>query len=294
MADSRFVADVTGADFASRVIDASKQQPVLVDFWAPWCGPCRVLMPTLAKLAEEYGGKFVVAKVNTDVEQELAAEYQIRGIPAVKLFRNGAIVGEFTGVQPEPYIRALLDRHIPREADTMIDRARTLARAGNLNEAIVELRTAVERDPKYDRTKVELARLLTSDATAPDVGARTEEATKLLDSLSIRAGADPDVEAIRARLSLLTAIISAPPTETLWHAVTADADNHDARYKLAARLALSNQHEAALDHFLEIVRRDRKYGDEAGRKGLLATFSLLGSRDPLVTKYRALLARTLN
>jgi len=294
MSASPFIADVAQADFATRVVEASHRQPVLVDFWAPWCGPCRILMPVLAKLAEKYGGKFLLAKVNTDSEQQLAAEYHIRGIPAVKLFRNGKVVDEFTGVQPEPAIRALLDRHIPRAADAAIARAAELANDGKTSEAIALLRRAVAEDANYDRAKIELARQLLSETTGTDLASHLSEAQRLLGGLSLRAGADPHVEALKARLGLLQALIDAPPVETLEHAVADDAENHAARYRLAAHLALTNRYEAALEHFLELVRRARAYGDDAGRRGLLATFQLLGSRDPLVIKYRGLLARTLN
>lgn len=294
MDNSPFITDVTPDQFQSRVIETSHRLPVLVDFWAPWCGPCRVLMPLLARLAAEYGGKFFLAKVNTDGAPELAATYGIRGIPAVKLFRNGNVVDEFVGVQPEPAIRAILDRHIPRESDETIDRALSLAVAGQRTEAIALLREAAAREPTYDRAKIELVRLLTTPMEDEDARMHLSEARRTLDSLSIRAGADPEVEALRARLTLLEAAADPRSTEDLERTITAQPDDHEARYRLAARLALTNRAEAALEHFLDLVRRDRHFGDDAGRKGLVATFQLLGSRDTLVTKYRGLLARALH
>ncbi|MFL6651699.1 MAG: thioredoxin [Sulfurifustaceae bacterium] len=288
------VKDTTTAAFRQDVIQESLKQPVLVDFWAPWCGPCRVLMPLLAKLAAEYEGKFFLAKVNTDVEQELAMEYQIRGIPAVKLFRDGKVAGEFVGVQPESAIRALIDRFVPREIDAILERVSTLERDGKHADAAALLRQAVEKDPHDDRAKIELARRLVALPAAEDLDARADEAARLLDSLTLRAGANPDVEALRARLALLRVAAGAPPLDVLERAVAADANDHVARHRLAARLALDGRYEPAMEHFLELVRHNRNYGDEAGRKGMLAVFNLAGSRDPAVTKYRGLLARTLN
>jgi putative thioredoxin len=293
--DSRFVADVSRVDFAAQVIERSRQTPVLVDFWAPWCGPCRMLTPILDKLANEYGGKMFLAKVNTDVEPELATQFQIRGIPAVKLFRNGQVAGEFVGVQPESTVRALIDRFIANETDAVVERASVLAQEGKLTEAIALLRQTIELDARNDRAKIELARLLLSLSPTGDPPAiRVEESQRLLDSLSMRVGADPHVEALRARLDLVRIVLNAPATEELVRATAVNADDHQGRYQLAARLALEGKYEPAMAHFLEIVQRDRKFGDGAARRALVATFNLVGGRDPLVVRYRAALARALN
>lgn len=288
------IAEVTRADFAAQVIDRSYQVPVLVDFWAPWCGPCRVLMPLLAKLATDYAGKFFLAKVNTDVEQELAMEYHIRGIPAVKLFRNGQVAGEFVGVQPESTVRALIDRFVPREIDAVLERVGAFEHDGRHAEAVALLRNAVDKDPRDDRAKIELARRLLSLDADGDPAAHADEAAKLLESLTLQTGANPEVEALRARLGLLRVAAGSPSRDALEQAVANDPDDLAARHQLAARFALEGRYEPAMEQFLELVRRNRSYGDEAGRKGMLAAFNLAGSRDPAVTRYRALLARTLN
>lgn len=292
MADSSHVADIGRADFPERVIARSHQVPVLVDFWAPWCGPCRMLTPTLTKLAAEYGGKVFLAKVNTDVEQDLAIEYGIRGIPAVKLFRDGKVADEFVGVQPESTVRALIEKFLPRETDTVIERAISLAHTGNTPEAIELLRDAVVRDPQNEKAAIELVRLLSTSPEGHDLKQRVEEAQRLLDSL--RAGANPEIDALRARLNLLRAVADAPPLEDLKTILQTNPNDLDARYRLAARLALKGKYEDAMEEFLEIVRRDRKFADDAGRKGLLTVFALLGNKDPRVSQYRAVLARALN
>src|SRR5690606_27929621 len=166
----------------------------------PWCAPCRMLTPVLERLAEEYAGKFFLAKVNTDVEQELALQFHIRGIPAVKLFRNGRIAGEFVGVQPEPVIREMIERFLPTEADIAVERADALAGAGRRTEAIALLREAVAKEASNDRTKLALARLLLEDAG--ERKAALDEAERVLESLSIRVAGEPEVENLRLRLSL--------------------------------------------------------------------------------------------
>lgn len=295
MTSSPNIADVTRADFATQVIERSQRTPVLVDFWAPWCGPCRMLTPTLTKLADSYSGKFFLAKINTDEEQELAVEYAIRGIPAVKLFREGQVVGEFVGVQPESAVRALLDRFIPREADAVIEQAQTLARSGKNDEAFALLREAVRNDPQHDKAKIVLARLLSASADGTDLKARSDEARKLLNSLSIRTGSDPEVESLRARIHLLDAVATdARSIEELKRAIESNPQDLDARYQYATRLALNSKYEDAMEQFLEIVRRDRTYRDDGGRKGLLNVFNIVGNRDPRVSQYRTVLARALN
>ena len=292
---SPHVADVTRADFASNVVERSYEVPVLVDFWAPWCGPCRTLGPVLEKLAHEYAGKFFLAKVNTDEEQELAMEYGIRGIPAVKLFRDGQLATEFVGVQPEPAVRGLIDPFVPNETDALVARARAGARAGQPQEAIAQLRVALGENAHNDKAKIAIADLLLSERlSGSPLTQRVEEAQKLLDSLSLRVGASPDVERLRARLEFLRIVADAPSADELERELEKNPADHLSRYRLAARLALQGHYEQAMEQLLEIVRRDRKFNDDAARRTLLAVFNLIGSRDPLVIKYRGLLARAIN
>ena len=294
MADSPFISDVTRADFASLVLEKSHQMPVLVDFWAAWCGPCQMLMPVLARVAEDYRGRFHLAKVDTDAERELATQYGIRSLPTVKLFRNGAVVDEFLGVQPEPAIRQLIDRHLPRPADATIARASAAAQAGRTDEALALFRAAVAEDPSYDRPKIELARLLVTLPPDSDVATRIAETEKLLNTLPPLKRSDADVVALRTRIDFLRIVESAPPLPELERKVTTNPADHQARYQLSARKALAGDYEPAMEHLLELVRRDRRYGDDAGRKTLVGLFTLLGNSNPLVTRYRGLLSRALN
>jgi putative thioredoxin len=291
MADSPWVADVTQATFKQLVLEKSKEIPVLVDFWAPWCGPCRMLTPILTKLANDYGGKFFLAKINTDSEQQLAGEYQIRGIPAVKLYRDGKVAGEFVGVQPESAVRALIERFLPKESENALRQATALAQQGQIADAVALLRAAVANDPRDDQVKIELVRLLLR--TTATAAARRDEAEKLLDSLSFERTSDPVVEGLRTKLDFLRAVENAPPLGVLENAVATNPDNTEARYQLSAHKALADDYEPAIQQLLEIVNRDRSYGDDAARKALVGLFGLLGN-DPRVPKYRALLSRALH
>jgi putative thioredoxin len=287
MTSSTHAADVTATSFQREVIDRSRERPVLVDFWASWCGPCQVLMPMLAKLADEYAGKFFLAKVNTDQEQQLATQHGVRSLPTVKLFRDGAVVDEFLGAQPEPVIRALLDRHVPRESDGLIARAAEALESGRLDEAASLLERAVEIDPDSDRVKLARARVLTT------LG-RLQEAAAALDSASFDARQSDEAKAIHARLAYETLAQDAPAREALEQRAADDPADCRTREQLAARLVLDDEHEAAMEQLLEIVRRDRGYGNDAGRRHLLALFELLGPGDERVKRYRGKLATALN
>lgn len=294
MADSPYIADVTRSDFAARVIEKSREVPVLVDFWAAWCGPCQMLMPVLARLAEEYRGKFLLAMVNTDVEQALALEYGVRSLPTVKLFRHGQVAGEFMGVQPESTIRALLDRFVPREADAAMERAEALARQGRIEPALDLLRSAAAGDPQYGPVKLALARLLLSHTEPAGLKTRLDEAEQALGSLPLDRINDPEAAALRARLDLLRIAAEAPSPAELEQKVAADAGDLEARYRLGAWRALRGDYEGAMEGLLEIVRRDRRFRDDAARKTIIAIFNLLGPQHPLVPKYRTRLSSALN
>ncbi len=281
--------DVTFADFEEKVLAASRRAPVLVDFWAPWCQPCRILKPILEKLAAEYGGRFLLAKVNSDENQELAQHYGVRGIPAVKAFVDGELVDEFTGALPEAQIREFLERLIPSPAEPLRLEALALAAAGDTKAARNKLVEAIRRDPRHENARLDLIELC---LTAGALG----EARELLDGIADRARDRGRVETLAARLALASAAGDADPA-ALQARLAADANDHAARLQLANALALRQDYRAALENLLELVRRDRRWNDEAGRRAMLNLFTLLASQpqyDELVREFRIALARTLN
>lgn len=287
MAHTVFTADVTLATFETEVIKRSHDLPVLVDFWASWCGPCRTLMPILAKLADEYQGRFFLAKINSDEQQELASRYGVRSLPTVKLFRAGTIVGEFLGVQPERSIRALLDRNIARPSDTTLQHGLDAEVAGDIDAAIRRLQEAHREDPANDRVTVHLGRLLLENGRGADGEA-------VLRTLSAAGRGDPELSPILTRLEFVRILADAPPLSDIEQRVQRQPDDLQARYWLGAYYLLAGRYEAACEQWLAIVRADREFGDDGGRRALLSAFTLMGGTGELVRKYRNLLSLALN
>jgi len=279
---SEHALDVGLADFAQHVIEESKHRPVVVDFWAPWCGPCKSLKPILEKLAVEYGGKFLLAKINSDDNQELAARYGVRGIPSVKAFIDGEPVDEFSGALPEGEVRAFLDRLIPSPADELRQQAAAARVAGDISGALKLLAEASKIDPGHVGVRLDAAEIMLDLNEA-------DEARRLIGS--VPDDADPRVPALKARLQFMGA--AGEDEAVLTARVAANENDLEARLKLANLLVAAGQYEAGMDQLLEIVRRDRGFEDDIGRKTLLSVFNLLGGGER-VSRYRRLLASALN
>jgi putative thioredoxin len=279
--------DVTEQNFASQVIEASHQQPVLVDFWATWCGPCQSLMPILEQLAQSYQGKFLLAKVEIDSQQALASQFGVRSVPTVKLVKDGQIVDEFTGALPEGQIRSFLDKHIAKESDQLMQQALMLYQQGDTETALAQMGQILQADADNLNNKIIYANILLREQ-------HVDEAKKWLASLPAEANDNPQVQAMQAQLEFIHIVENAPDMASLQQQLANDPDNTEARYQLSAHAILQGQFEIAFEQLLEVVKRDRQYQDDAGRKALLKLFDLLGDQHELVSSYRRKLAMALN
>ncbi|SOZ35673.1 thioredoxin [Cupriavidus neocaledonicus] len=281
------MSDVTLQNFETEVIDASRQMPVLVDFWAPWCGPCRTLGPMLERLEAEADGQWKLAKVNVDENQELAAHFGVRSIPHVVAIADGQAVDQFTGVLPESGLREFLDRLAPGQARSPLADALALAAAGNRDGAETLFADAIAADPESDAARLAYVGFLL-DGNATD-RARAEFA-----ALSPRAEQVDGYGALRTRIEAMENAAGLPDAATLAGRIDADPRDLAARMDLARLMIAQQQYEPALEQLLAIVRTDRGFEDDIGRRTMLSVFELLADRPEVVSRWRRQLSTSLN
>ncbi|MBL8404876.1 MAG: tetratricopeptide repeat protein [Dechloromonas sp.] len=284
---SEFAFDVSIQDFEAKVLIPAETVPVVVDFWAPWCEPCKVLKPMLEKLAEEYKGRFILAKVNSDENPELAQHFGVRSIPSVKVLFQGQLVDEFNGAIPESQIRAFLDRIALPEGPEQInlrEQAAALVAEGKLEEALAVLVQASQANPQDQAIQLDAVDVLMQ------LG-RNDEAKQLLGG---EYANEPDrANALRARLALLDGAADTAPLEAK---LQANPDDHATRLELSKAYAAQSRFREALEAALEVARRDRFFNEGAARKAILALFEALSGEqyDDLVREFRRKLSATLN
>jgi putative thioredoxin len=283
---SAHAVDVDARGFEREVIEASNNVPVIVDFWAPWCGPCRALGPILEKLAAEYGGRFKLAKVNADENSELVSAFGVRSIPDVVAFRDGKPVSHFLGAIPESQVRAFIERLLPSPSELERARGHELMEAGDTAGALAALRQAVELDAANDRARLDLAELLIAQKQA-------DEAEALLEAVHPDAELDSRVEALRQALAFARAGRGGPGEPELRARLAANPGDQEARLALAQLYAGSRRFREAMDQLLESIRRDKAFQDGTARKQLVAILNLAEGQPELVSEYRRKLASAL-
>ncbi|MDH3980653.1 MAG: tetratricopeptide repeat protein [Gammaproteobacteria bacterium] len=279
ISDLPHITDVTVESFPALVLERSRQVPVLVDFWAEWCGPCQMQMPVLARLVEDYAGKFVLAKVNTDEQRQLATQHNIRSLPTMHLYKNGERVEEILAAQTESTLRSLLDRYIEQDSDRLIVQAREQFEAGATEQALALLETAHTENPDNHQLTIQYSELSVHNG-------QLEQAEQLLDSLPHNVRNEPEALRVRALLDFTRSAGADMDMAELEKAVAASPEDSALRYRLGAALVVTGNMEAALESFMHILQRDRQYNDDAARKALLAVFELLGNEHELSGRYR--------
>ena len=268
------IYDVTDENFEEIVVEKSYKRPVVIDFWAPWCGPCRVLKPLLEKLSGEYG--FILAKINTDENPHIAQEFGVSGIPDVRIFINGKEVERFVGALPEPRLREVLSKYIKSEADELLEQAKMEFMAGNLSKAEEIYEKLLNEYPENKKIALEAAQFFIREG-------RLEKAQELLNSIK---------EYHKEYFSKAQALKELIKFKSWCEEMKAE-NELDRLLKEGACLTLQEKYKEALDKFLKVVQLDKKYRDEAGRKSMVAIFNLLGEGSPLTKEYRKKLAMWL-
>ncbi|AMS15768.1 thioredoxin [Pseudomonas sp. NFPP07] len=279
--DTPYIFDASTADFDQSVIENSFHKPVLVDFWAEWCAPCKALMPMLQQIAESYQGELLLAKVNCDIEQDIVARFGIRSLPTVVLFKDGQPVDGFAGAQPESAVRTMLEPHVqmpPPKAADPLELAEALFAEGRIADAEATLKVLLGEDNSNAKALILYARCL---AERGELG----EAQTVLDAVT----GDEHKAALagaKAQITFLKQAADLPDSAELKSRLAQDPQDDEAVYQLAIQQLARQQYDAALDALLKLFIRNRSYNEGLPHKTLLQVFELLGNDHPLVTTYR--------
>ena len=296
MSESDFIIDVTAQSFQTDVTEKSNETLVVVDFWATWCQPCQSLLPVMHRLAEEYAGKFILAKVDIDQNQALAQRFAVRSVPTVKFVRQGQVVDEFTGVLPEQEIRAKLEQHIVRASDqAFLDAFARYQQAGEdeiaRKQALQQLIQVCNTDTGNNPIRIQLAKILLHESDLL-------QARQILEALPEPFRSSDEVKSLLLQVDMTEQTRDLPDVETLIHTVNNNPEDLNARLQLARQLVVLGDYENALQQLLEIIRQDRSFEDDIGRREMLRLFDMLSAageaEKQLANTYRRKLARYLN
>ena len=275
---SNFIVNIDESNAAQLLIDESHKRPVVVDFWADWCEPCKVLMPLLEKIANEYKGAFLLAKVNADEQQMITQQFGVRSLPTVMVMQNGQPVDGFAGAQPEAQVRQMLEKYLPRPWDGLLQMATEAMDAGDFAAALSPLRQAWEDSGRQLDITLAYARALIESL-------RLDEAETVLATVRL-ADQDAAWEQLRAQLEIKREAAKSPEIEALEQRLAAAPDDLDLRHQLAVQYTNSGQFKDAMECLIGILRKDLGHGDGATKKLLLDTIASLGKGDPLAAEYQ--------
>lgn len=275
--------DVNEADLQEKVLEASSDTPVVVDFWAEWCGPCRALEPVLERVVDSYGGKLRLARVNVDDNPQLAQRYQVQGIPAVKVFADGQVMAEFVGAQPESEIRRILDGVVPSAADELVLEGDRKLEHGLPQEAGELYHNALAEQSDHPGALLRLGTLLLDED-------RPEEAREVLSRIGEAATEYSMARGLLARLEFEKTCAENGGPQQCRERAEASPDDPQARYALACCLAAQERYKEALDELMVVLSQDVDFCDGAAREAVLRIFDLVGRRSELTDRYRRRMA----
>lgn len=275
---SEHIVEINRSNAQQMLIEESYKRPVVVDFWADWCAPCKQLMPILEKLANEHQGAFLLAKINCDQEQAIAGQFGVRSLPTVMVIRNGQPVDGFAGAQPESAIRTMLDKHLPKPWDVLLEQARGLMDQGDFGAAISLLKQAQELSRNRGDISCTLAEALIELN-------RLDDARTIIESIKM-ADQDAYYEQVKSMLALKAQAARSPEIAALEAQLNDQPDNLDIAYQLAVQFSQHSHHREALQLLLSILQQDRQFQDGAARKSMLDIFKSLGPKDPLVVEFQ--------
>lgn len=275
---SEFIVNIDEGNAARLLIDESHKRPVVVDFWADWCEPCKVLMPLLEKIAREYDGAFLLAKVNADQQQMITQQFGVRSLPTVMVIQNGQPVDGFAGAVPEGQVRQMLEKYLPKPWDGLLEMAREAMDAGDFASALTPLRQAWEDSGRQLDITLSYARCLIESM-------RLDEAEAVLADIRL-ADQDATYEQLQAQLQIRREAAKSPEIEALEQKLAASPEDHDVRHQLAVQYTNAGQFRDAMEHLIHILRLDLNHGDGATKKLLLDTIASLGKGDPLAAEYQ--------
>lgn len=275
---SNFIVNIDESNAAQLLIEESHQRPVVVDFWADWCEPCKVLMPLLEKIANEYKGAFLLAKVNADEQQMITRQFGVRSLPTVMVIQDGQPVDGFAGAQPETAVRQMLEKYLPKPWDGLLQLAQQAMDEGDFAAALAPLRQAWDESGKRLDITLAYARALIENL-------RLEEADTVLGSVRL-ADQDAAWQQLRAQLEIKREAARSPEIEALEQRLAAAPDDLDLRHQLAVQYSNAGQFRESMECLIGILRRDLNYGEGATKKLLLDTIASLGKGDPLAVEYQ--------
>ena len=273
-----FIVNIDESNAAQLLIEESHQRPVVVDFWADWCEPCKVLMPLLEKIATEYQGAFLLAKVNADEQQMIAQQFGVRSLPTVMVIKDGQPVDGFAGAQPENAVREMLGKYLPAAWDELLQQANAAMEAGDFAAAVAPLRQAWDESGKQHEITIAYAHCLIESK-------RLDEAQAVLEGVRM-VDQDAAYEQLVAQLEIKREAAQSPEMDALEQALAANPDDHESRVNLAIQYTNAGRFRDALENLILILENDLDHGNGSTRKALLDTIASLGKGDPLAAEFQ--------